>query len=107
MRWSESWSLPLLILYTLCRLSKLPLKEHRLVSEDPRFLQLVGLAKGKLQSRPKDLQGRHLSNMMNGEVTREGETCTRGCLFAPINGFIARLLRQPLRSWSTGLRRSS
>jgi hypothetical protein len=53
--------------YTWCRLSKLPLKEHRLVREDPRFLQLVGLAKGKLQSRPKELGAHGLGNMMNGE----------------------------------------
>jgi hypothetical protein len=60
----------LLISYTFCRLSKLPFKEHRLVREDPRFLQLVGLAKGKLQSRPKELRGQQLGNMMNGEVTK-------------------------------------
>jgi hypothetical protein len=90
--------------YTWCRLSKLPLKEHRLVREDPRFLQLVGLAKGKLQSRPEELQGRHLSNMMNGEVTK---TCTQGDVCELANDdLIACLLRQPLRSWSTGLRRS-
>jgi hypothetical protein len=53
-----------------CRLSKLPSREHRLVRDDPRFLQLVGLAKGKLQSRPKELGAHALGNMMNGEVTK-------------------------------------
>jgi hypothetical protein len=60
--------LALLVMYAWwCRLSKLPLREHRLVREDPRFLQLVGLAKGKLQSRPKELRGQELANMVNGE----------------------------------------
>jgi hypothetical protein len=40
------------------------------VREDPRFLQLVGLAKGKLLSRPKELRGQELGNMLNGEVTK-------------------------------------
>jgi hypothetical protein len=55
-----------------CRLSKVPLKEHRLVRGDPRFLQLVGLAKGKLQSRPKELRGQELGNVINGE---DAERC--------------------------------
>jgi hypothetical protein len=58
--------------YAWCRLSKLPLKDHRLVREDPRFLQLVRLAEGKLQSRPKELQAQQLGNMINGE---DAERC--------------------------------
>jgi hypothetical protein len=67
----------LLLRYAWCRLSKLPLKEHRLVREDPRFLQLVGLAKGKLQSRPKELRGQQLGNMINGKGTKSS-VLTRG-----------------------------
>jgi hypothetical protein len=40
------------------------------VREDPRFLQLVGLAKEKLQSRPKELDAYGLGNMMNGEEAK-------------------------------------
>jgi hypothetical protein len=47
------------------------------VREDPRFLQLVGLAKEKLQSRPKELDAQGLGNMVNGEGTK-GSVLTRG-----------------------------
>jgi hypothetical protein len=44
-------------------------REHRVVKADGRFLQLVGMAKGKLEARPRELQPRHMANMLNGEWT--------------------------------------
>jgi hypothetical protein len=37
------------------------------VKADGRFLQLVGMAKGKLEARPRELRSQELANMLNGE----------------------------------------
>jgi hypothetical protein len=37
------------------------------VAADGRFLQLVGVAKGKLEARPRELRSQELANMLNGE----------------------------------------
>jgi hypothetical protein len=42
-------------------------REHRVVKADGRFLQLVGIAKGKLEARPRELRSQELANMLNGE----------------------------------------
>jgi hypothetical protein len=42
-------------------------REHRVVKADGRFLQLVGVAKGKLEVRPRELRSQEVANMLNGE----------------------------------------
>jgi hypothetical protein len=48
------------------RLSRLPFREHRAIRADPRFLELVGMAQVKLETRPKELASRELANILNG-----------------------------------------
>jgi hypothetical protein len=48
-------------------LSRLLPSEYGAVRADPRFLKLVDLARGKLEARPKEMGGRHIANMLNGE----------------------------------------
>ena len=48
-------------------MSRLPPSEYGAVRADPRFSKLVELARGKLEARPKEMQGRHVANMLNGE----------------------------------------
>jgi hypothetical protein len=43
------------------------MREHRVVKADGRFLQLVGMAKGKLEARPRELRSQELANTLNGE----------------------------------------
>jgi hypothetical protein len=48
-------------------LSRLLPSEYGAVRADPRFSKLVELARGKLEARPKEMEGRHIANMLNGE----------------------------------------
>jgi hypothetical protein len=48
-------------------LSRLLPSEYRVVRADPRFSKLVELARGKLEARPKEMEGRHIANILNGE----------------------------------------
>jgi CRP-like cAMP-binding protein len=66
------------------RLSRVPFREHRAVRADPRFLQLVGVAQVKLDTRPKELGPRELANILNG-----------ACGHA-VSGALARLVKTSL-----------
>jgi hypothetical protein len=66
------------------RLSRLPFREHRSVRADPRFLQLVGMAQVKLDTRPRELGPREFANILNGAC---GHAVSRA---------LARLMKTPL-----------